>query len=126
MATYTTNYNLKKPAASDYVSVGDINDNMDTLDTTIKSVSDTASAKQAQHSAITISVGTNAWSNKTASVTATGVTASNTVIVSPAPASMDAWKDAEMKCTAQATNQLTFTCETVPTAAISVNVVILS
>lgn len=118
MATYTTNLNLKKPAASDNVSIGDINGNMDTLDSAV-------AGKQDQHSAITISVAANAWSNKTATVTVTGVTASNTVIVSPAPASITAWGDASMKCTAQATNQLTFTCEEVPTAAISVNVVIL-
>jgi len=118
MATYTTNLNLKKPAASDLVSIGDINGNMDTLDSAV-------AGKQAQHSAINISIATSAWSNKTAQVTATGVTATNTVIVSPAPASITAWGDASMKCTAQAANQLTFTCEEVPTAAISVNVVIL-
>lgn len=35
MATYTTNLNLKKPATSDYVSIADINDNMDAIDTAI-------------------------------------------------------------------------------------------
>jgi len=84
----------------------------------------TWNGKQAQHSALTLSIATSAWSNKTAQVTATGVTASNTVIVSPAPASITAWGDAGIKCTAQAANSLTFTCEEVPTSAISVNVVI--
>lgn len=32
MATYTTNLNLKKPAASEKVSIADINGNMDTID----------------------------------------------------------------------------------------------
>ena len=32
MATYTTNWNLKKPAASDKASIADINSNMDILD----------------------------------------------------------------------------------------------
>lgn len=32
MATYTTNWNLKKPAASEKVSIADINSNMDILD----------------------------------------------------------------------------------------------
>jgi len=126
MATYTTNYNLKKPASSDNVSIGDINDNMDTLDTTIKSVSDTANGKQAQHSTVSISIATSDWSNKSTTKSATGVTSSNTVIVSPAPASMTAWGDAGMKCTAQGTNTLTFTCEELPTATVTVNVVILS
>jgi hypothetical protein len=40
MATNTTNYNLIKPDLTDNVDIGDINANMDTLDTTIKSVSD--------------------------------------------------------------------------------------
>ena len=33
MATYTTNYNLKKPASSDTVDIADINGNMDIIDT---------------------------------------------------------------------------------------------
>lgn len=32
MATNTTNYQLKKPATTDYVTIGDINDNMDKID----------------------------------------------------------------------------------------------
>ena len=32
MASYTTNLNLKKPAGSENVSIGDINNNMDTID----------------------------------------------------------------------------------------------
>lgn len=38
MATYTPNYNLKKPATTDLVSIADINENMDTLDTVISSL----------------------------------------------------------------------------------------
>lgn len=33
MASYTTNLNLKKPAGSENVAIGDINNNMDTIDT---------------------------------------------------------------------------------------------
>lgn len=32
MATYTTNYNLKKPAATDNISIDDLNRNFDILD----------------------------------------------------------------------------------------------
>lgn len=32
MASYTTNLNLKKPAGSENVAIGDINGNMDTID----------------------------------------------------------------------------------------------
>ena len=33
MASYTTNLNLKKPAGSENVAIGDINNNMDAIDT---------------------------------------------------------------------------------------------
>lgn len=32
MASYTTNYNLKKPAATDNISIDDLNENFDKLD----------------------------------------------------------------------------------------------
>lgn len=35
MASYTTNLNLKKPAGSENVSIGDINNNMDIIDSAI-------------------------------------------------------------------------------------------
>lgn len=40
MATNTTNYSLIKPGLSDNVDIGDINDNMDTIDTTLKTIAD--------------------------------------------------------------------------------------
>lgn len=36
MATYTTNYNLKKPADSDFINIADLNGNFDTIDTELK------------------------------------------------------------------------------------------
>ena len=38
MATLTTNYQLKKPATSDSVSIADINNNMDIVDTQMKAI----------------------------------------------------------------------------------------
>lgn len=35
MASYTTNYNLKKPAAEDFYDVKDFNDNADAIDTAL-------------------------------------------------------------------------------------------
>lgn len=64
------------------------------------------------------------WSNNTQTVTVTGVTATNTVFVSPAPASASDYASAGIICTAQSTDSLTFTCVTVPANAITVNVVI--
>lgn len=64
------------------------------------------------------------WSDNTQTVTVTGVTETNTVFVSPAPASASDYASAGIICTAQSADSLTFTCTTVPTNAITVNVVI--
>lgn len=45
MATYTTNYNLKKPAATDFVDVQDLNDNADKIDATLKAKADLTDGK---------------------------------------------------------------------------------
>lgn len=68
---------------------------------------------------------TAGWSNGTQTVTVSGVTASNTVIVSPAPASADVYAAAGVRCTAQAANSLTFSCASTPTEALTVNVMIM-
>lgn len=75
---------------------------------------------------LTVTLTVANWSSDTQTVTATGVTASNDVIVAPAPSSMDDYVAAGIVCTAQAANSLTFTCSTVPTNAITVNVMVLS
>ena len=84
------------------------------------------SSIQAQHSTITVTIATSDWSNKTCTKTASGVTASNTVIVSPASASYEAYGEAQVRATAQGTNQLTFTCTDVPSSSLTVNVAILN
>lgn len=81
---------------------------------------------QAQHATLTITIATSDWSNGTCTKTATGVTASNTVIVSPASASFEAYGEAQVRATAQGTNQLTFTCTDVPSSSLTVNVAILN
>lgn len=65
------------------------------------------------------------WSSNTQTVTVSGVTASNIVIVAPAPASAADYAAAGIVCTAQGTDSLTFTCTTVPSNAITVNVIIM-
>ena len=65
------------------------------------------------------------WSSNTQTVNVTGVTASNVVIVSPAPASAADYAAAGIICTAQGSGTLTFTCTTVPSNAITVNVIIM-
>lgn len=65
------------------------------------------------------------WSANTQTVTVNGVTASNNVIVAPAPASSADWASAGVLCTAQGANSLTFTCTQTPSNDITVNVAII-
>lgn len=70
----------------------------------------------------------SSWNSTTNTQTRTvsGVTSSNTVIVAPAPADMATWLTGNVRCTAQASNSLTFTADTNPTANITVNIVIVT
>lgn len=79
------------------------------------------------HSALTVTLSSSSWnSSKQQSVTASGVTASNTVMVSPAPVSLAAYGEAGVYCSAQASNSLTFTYTgSAPSSNLTVNVVIL-
>lgn len=64
------------------------------------------------------------WSSNTQTITVSGVTSSNVVLVGPAPSSAQDYADAGIICTAQGTDSLTFTCTTVPSNAITLSVVI--
>lgn len=79
-----------------------------------------------QHSTITVTLASANWSSKSITVTATWVTASNTVIVSPDPTYMSDYTTNWVYCSAQWSWTLTFSCDTEPTSDIDVNVVILS
>lgn len=46
MPTYTNNYNLKKPSATDLFEINDFNDNSDIIDETLKLISDEVGKKQ--------------------------------------------------------------------------------
>lgn len=82
-------------------------------------------AADAKSSGIAVTLAAASWSNKAQTVSVTGVTADNNVLVAAAPASRTAWNDAEVYCSAQAAGTLTFACGSVPSADITVNVVIL-
>lgn len=79
--------------------------------------------KDVETTIVTLTV--EGWSNDAQSVAATGVTASNTVIVSPIPSAMSDYVDGGIVCTGQNANTLTFECDATPTSAIDVNVVII-
>ena len=74
--------------------------------------------------AVTVTVAVSAWSNLSATVNVSGVTASNSVIVAPDPSSRAVAIKAQMYCSGQGAGTLTFVCKTVPTANVTVNVLI--
>ena len=75
---------------------------------------------------LNVSLTTSGWSNKSQTVTVTGITASNNVIISPDSSSLEKYLGAGVICTSQAANSLTFTCDTVPTVELKVNILIFS
>lgn len=69
-----------------------------------------------------VNIPSSAWNGTTATVSSAAATASNDVIVSPAPSSIAAWAAAGVYCSAQGNNTLTFSCSTAPTDALTANV----
>lgn len=65
------------------------------------------------------------WSSNAQTIIIDGVTVSNNVVVAPVPANMQEYIDCAVYCSAQAANQLTFNCTSVPSADITVNVLIV-
>ena len=73
----------------------------------------------------TATLSSSGWSNLQQTVSVDGVTADNTVIPVAAPASYMPYLENSVRCVAQAAGNLTFQCATVPTANVSVNILIL-
>ena len=74
----------------------------------------------------TVTLTTSGWSSNTQTVTVSGVSADETaqlIMPVPALASQTAYYEAGILVTGQAANSLTFTCQTVPTADLTVYVV---
>ena len=66
------------------------------------------------------------WSNKEQTVNVLWVTASNVIIVSPAPANINDYASNSVYCSAQGSGTLTFKCNTVPSVDISVNILTIN
>ena len=62
---------------------------------------------------------------KTQTVSVAGVTATSNCIITAAPDSYMAYAEAGVRCTAQGAGTLTFACETVPTANVAANALIV-
>lgn len=65
------------------------------------------------------------WANKQITVSVSGVTASNIVIVTAAPSSHNAYRDSGVYCYSQANGSLTFKASSTPSAALSVQVLLI-
>lgn len=74
----------------------------------------------------TATLSVSGWNSKTQTVSVTGVTASNNILVTAAPASFVAWSEAVVYCSAQGDNSLTFTCEEAPTVELIANILIMN
>lgn len=94
--------------------------------TTVDAVDGLEEFLKAQHTAVTVTLSEAAWEGKYQTIyNIPGVTASNTVIVTPAPASHDAYGAAGVYCHDQGDGALAFTCGEAPTTDLNVNILIL-
>lgn len=75
--------------------------------------------------ATSITIPVESWSNLAFTAVVPGATATNIVDFSPEPSSLDAFGEAEIRCTAQGSNTLTFTCSEVPETAITINLMFI-
>ena len=81
-------------------------------------------ASGATYTQIEITLTVAGWSGNSQTVTVSGVTANNAVIISPAPSSYLSYGEFGVYCSAQATNSLTFACDSTPDVALTVNIFI--
>ena len=71
---------------------------------------------------LTVTLDADNWTDNSQTVQVINMNSTKSVIVQATQADIEAYSMAGIKCTAQATNTLTFTCETEPTEDLEVNV----
>lgn len=81
-------------------------------------------ASGATYTQLTVTLTVAGWANNSQTVTVSGVTANNAVVISPAPDSYLSYGEFGVYCNAQATNSLTFVCDSAPDVALTVNILI--
>ena len=115
--------NGKTPNDSGTVTLaaGDINTSSgDSVETAL-------SNKAGKSTGVSVTLSASGWNAdaKTQTVSVSGVTATANCIITAAPDSYMSYAEAGVRCTAQGAGTLTFVCETVPTADVAANVLIL-
>lgn len=101
-----------------------LDNRLDTAESDITSLETAVSGKANASVARSVTIAVADWANKACTKSVSGVTTDNNFGVSPAPASFLAYGEAQIRATAQGNGTVSFACETVPTVAISVNVII--
>lgn len=125
-----TNSKLKNTSGSEAVNTNVIRDGAvtgDKLEASVKAAVEAVGSK-ASFTTITVVLDKDDWSNSIQTVTATGVTAENTVIATAAPddTSFSAWSNSGIYAAVQALNSLTFKCRSTPSSDVTVNILILN
>ena len=80
---------------------------------------------EGKHTSSTVTLTSSGWSGNLQTVSVSGMAATLDIVVSPAPASQEAWGKAGVYCSAQGTGTLTFTCKSVPTTNLTANILTL-
>lgn len=113
---------VKTSITNNTESIGTINGEISTIQGEVAVLQ---TDKQNMITAITVSLTADGWdaSALTQTVSASNVTASNIVWVSPAPTSFDAYGKAGVRATAQADGSITFTCASIPASDLNVEVI---
>lgn len=73
----------------------------------------------------TVTLSSSGWSDKSQTVSVSGVTSDIDIVVSPDYSSYDNWSKFSIIASAQGNGTVTFTCKTVPTADITANILLL-
>lgn len=118
LATATDVANLQTEVTDLQTKVGDTS--------VSEQIADSVTGLQQKHVAIIATLSSSGWSSNSQTVTATGVTSLNTVIVGAHPSYQESYNDNCVVCTEQGENTLTFTCSETPTDDLQVNVIILN
>lgn len=113
----TTNYELKKPEGTDFYDIDDFNDNMDTIDTEL--------AKKAEATDVRVELTVAGWSNKTQSVSVTGLASSSRFLCGPALASAEEIAAKGVKPSAYGSGSITFVCDELPENKLYIDITFL-
>ena len=74
--------------------------------------------------AMVVELSVSGWNSNQITVSVTGVTANNNIIVAPGNSSREAYLAANIRCTGQGAGTLTFAADNTPTQSIVVNVLV--